>query len=94
LNQIILKALEKDPERRFQTAAQFRDALAGLAPGRSTVAPEQAVGTPPPAAAPEQAVGMPPPAGIWEYRKLLFTGFFTFVVVMMALFALLKIAKP
>jgi serine/threonine protein kinase len=81
LNGIILRALEKDPERRFQTAAQFRDALVGMVPARS-------------APAPEPAVVMPPPPVEWALPKLLFTGFFTFLVVMMALFAILKIARP
>ena len=33
LEQVILKALAKDPSARFQTAAEFRQALAGLGPG-------------------------------------------------------------
>ena len=83
LNQIILMALEKDPARRFQTAAQFREAIdrvAGVAP------------TPQPELVSEIA---PPPAEVevWGGQKLLLTGVFTFVVVVMLFFAFLKIAR-
>ena len=38
LDAILLKALQKDPEARFQSARQFSEALAGLAVAVSTVA--------------------------------------------------------
>jgi serine/threonine protein kinase len=82
LNQVILTALAKDPAHRFQTAMHFRDALdrgAGTAP-----APE-----------PEVVSEMPPPVDVevWGNQRLLLTGVFTFIVVAMVFFALLKIAK-
>ena len=84
LNQIILTALEKDPARRFQTAAQFREAI------------DRVAGVPP-APQPEGVSEMtPPPAEVevWGGQKLLLTGVFTFVVVVMLFFAVLKMAKP
>ena len=83
LNQIILTALEKDPAQRFQTAAQFREAIdrvAGVAP----------------ASQPELVSEMaPPPAEVevWGNQRLLLTAVFTFVVVAMLFFAFLKISR-
>lgn len=50
LEKIILRALEKDPARRFQSAREFRNALNALTP-RETEHPAP----PPPASAPETA---------------------------------------
>jgi eukaryotic-like serine/threonine-protein kinase len=72
LNQIILTALAKDPAQRFQTAAEFRDALASWA------APDQT---------PQLA------AAAWGNQRLLLTGVFTFIVVAMVFFALLKMTR-
>jgi serine/threonine protein kinase len=83
LNQIILTALEKDPAKRFQTAAQFLDAVDRVA----GVAPPQ----------PERISEMArPPAEVevWGSQRLLLTGVFTFVVVVMLFFAFLKMARP
>lgn len=72
LNQIILKALAKDPAQRFQSAAEFGQALAAWAE------PEPA----PRATATE-----------WGNQRLLLTGVFTFIVVAVVFFALLKITR-
>jgi eukaryotic-like serine/threonine-protein kinase len=87
LNQIILTALAKDPDDRFQTAAQFHLALDGLAAVLNPAPPPDRVWeTPPPdaPAAPEARLG---------FRKLLLTGVFTFIVVAMVFLVALKIAK-
>jgi eukaryotic-like serine/threonine-protein kinase len=81
LNQIILTALAKDPADRFETAAQFRQALDGLA----------AVLNPPPP--PDRIWETPPPDTRLGYRKLVLTGVFTFIVVAMVFLVVLKIAK-
>jgi serine/threonine-protein kinase len=81
LSHIILKALAKNPAERFQTAAQFREALERL---------EAAQPAGPLPFVPEAARG----AAGWSSRSLLLTGVFTFIVVVVALLALLKIARP
>jgi serine/threonine-protein kinase len=49
LEQVILRALEKDPARRFQNAHEFRTALNGLLPREPVkTAPEPAKPAPPP----------------------------------------------
>jgi serine/threonine protein kinase len=81
INQIILTALAKDPDHRFQTAAQFRDAL-------------ESVGAAPPAVpAGELPTEMAPYAAGTENHQLLLTGVFTFIVVAVVFFAFLKIAR-
>jgi eukaryotic-like serine/threonine-protein kinase len=87
LNQIILKALAKDPAQRFQTAAQFREAIdhvAGVGPAPQPEAVTQMV--PPTAAEAEVQV--------WGGQRLLLTGVFTFVLVAMLFFVILKMARP
>jgi serine/threonine-protein kinase len=81
LSHIIVKALAKHPAERFQTAAQFREALERLEAAQPT-GPLPFV---PEAARAEQG---------WTSRSLLLTGVFTFIVVVVALLALLKIARP
>jgi serine/threonine-protein kinase len=84
LNQIILTALAKDPAQRFQTAAQFRDAIdrvAGVAPAPQ---PEPVSKTAPP----------PVEVEVWGNERLLLTGLFTFIAVAMLFFLILKMAKP
>ena len=81
LSHVILKALAKHPAERFQTAAQFREALERL---------EAAQPAGPLPFVPEAARG----AQGWTSRSLLLTGVFTFIVVVVALLALLKIARP
>ena len=83
LNQIILTSLAKDPANRFQTAAQFREAL------------ERVLGAPA-VPEPEPAWEMAPrdEVAVWGGQRLLLTGLFTFIVVAMVFFAFLKIARP
>jgi len=81
LSHIIIKALAKEPAERFQTAAQFHEALERL-------------GAAPP---PDPAPFVPEAASVaegWTSRSLLLTGVFTFIVVMVAFLALLKITRP
>jgi serine/threonine protein kinase len=82
LNQIILTALAKDPAHRFQTAAQFHDAL-------------DRVGGAAPAPQPERvsAIAHPAEVEVWGSQRLLLTGLFTFIAVAMLFFVFLKIAK-
>jgi serine/threonine protein kinase len=87
LNQIILKALEKDPAQRFQTAAQFREAIdPGVAPAPQPELVSE-IAPPPPAEAEVEVE-------VWGNQRLLLTGVFTFVVVAMLFFAILKMARP
>jgi len=81
LSHVILKAIEKEPADRFQTAAQFRDALGRLA------APPQPEPTP---VIPET---LPEPEG-WTGRRLVMAGVFTFLLVIVAALALLKLVRP
>jgi len=56
LNEIILRALEKDPARRFQTAEEFRGALAGVLPAEATLPMQSVTPTPvTPRLSPEEA---------------------------------------
>lgn len=81
LSHIILTALAKDPAERFQTAAQFREALQRL----SAAQPAEPLPFEP--ETPHAAEG-------WLNRSLLLTGVFTFIVVVAAFLALLHIARP
>jgi serine/threonine-protein kinase len=83
LNQIILMTLAKNPDDRLQNATQFRDALERLA-GRAPAPPPERIWQAPPA---------PPQAARSMTQRLLLTGVVTFIVVAMAVFAFLKIAK-
>jgi serine/threonine-protein kinase len=81
INQIILTALAKDPDHRFQTATQFRDALESVGAAPRAVPPE------------ELSSEMLPQVAGSENQRLLLTGVFTFIVVAVVFFAFLKIAK-
>ena len=85
LNQIILTALEKDPARRFQTAAQFREALDRLVEVSRAPQPEVISKIASPAEAEVE---------VWGGERLLLTGLFTFIVVAMLFFLFLKMSKP
>jgi serine/threonine-protein kinase len=89
LNQIILKSLEKDPAQRFQTAAQFRDALDGVTGVEPARQPELVSEMAPPSPAEAEVE-----VEVWGGQRLLLTGVFTFVVVAMLFFAFLKLARP
>jgi len=87
LNQIILTALAKDPDKRYRTAALFRAAL-----NQASTAPARPVEMLPTAPASM-------PAGVvaeesWGFERLVFTGLLTFVVVAIAFFAYLKMIRP
>ena len=77
LNDIILMAIEKDRNRRFQSAAAMGVALRSLGAGLGMTVRSQAASfaaTPPPAtpvpqATPEQAWGAPPPAAVPAPRQ-------------------------
>jgi serine/threonine-protein kinase len=81
LSHIILTALAKDPAERFQTAAQFREALERLKGTQPTE---------PLPFFPEAGRG----AEGWTSRRLFLTGVFTFIVIVAAFLALLNIARP
>jgi serine/threonine protein kinase len=81
LSHIIITALSKDPAERFQTAAKFREALGRIGAAQ------------PPELLPLVPETEPAAEG-WASRSLLLTGVFTFLVVVAAFLALLKIARP
>jgi serine/threonine-protein kinase len=76
LNEIILRALEKDPARRFQTAEEFRAALRGVlnepttASASSQVETRGAVSQLAPAPVPLQTVTLPAPTPSAEVAPL------------------------
>lgn len=80
LSDIILTALAKDPAERFQTAAEFREALERL--GAET--PPKPLPFAPEAARAGEG---------WTSRSLFLTGVFTFIVVVVAFLALLKFTR-
>ena len=77
LAQIILTALEKKPDDRFQTARQFRDALESAIPIPETVVVAEAA----------------PTTEKWGLQKLALTGLVTFLVMLAIFFLLLKMSK-
>jgi hypothetical protein len=83
LNQIILTALEKDPTRRFQTAAQFREAIDRLADVPRAPQPEIV-----------SKIAPVDEVEVWGGERLLLTGLFTFIVVAMLFFLFLKMSRP
>src|SRR5437660_111666 len=92
MSQVILTALAKEPEQRFQSADQFRQALNGAASAPSAPAPKP---VPAPALAPAPVVAAAAsPAESWGFEKLLLTGVLTFLVVAVAFFAYLKMIRP
>jgi serine/threonine protein kinase len=97
LEQIILKALAKDPAGRFQTAEEFRAALQTIQPAPANAA--AAVLLPPlkgEAAPPAgQKPGSRSAANVlpsWLTGDLIALGLFTFLIVAIAFFAFLKIS--
>jgi serine/threonine-protein kinase len=101
LNDIILKALAKDPAERFASAEEFHAVLAALnlIPKRESTAAKPA--PPPPAPAPPAV--LPPLAGAagngaravhrWQPTELIAAGAFMFVVITVVVFVLLTIAR-
>ena len=87
LSQVILTAMAKDPDQRFQTAGYFRQAL-------------NSVDLNPPVPEPQPLPGMrplpeaPPPAEPWGFERLVITGVMTFILVAVIFFAYLKIVRP
>jgi serine/threonine protein kinase len=77
LNQIILKALSKEPAQRFQSADEFRDALKGVAANLGTKGATVPLAAPPPSLLPGSPIPqaptmqMPPPrTGAGGHRSL------------------------
>lgn len=102
LDRIILRALEKDPTRRFQTAREFRQSLESLVPAGE--APRQEAVLLPPLAKPATSPDPKPlpteaaPAAEEKVRaglspELIALGAFTFVIVAVAFFAFLAVVK-
>jgi serine/threonine-protein kinase len=97
LEKIIFKAIAKDPEQRFQTAGQFREALMRLRPWLARDAikkslPPLAPKTPAMATKATDSSDTEPlvqPAS-WLSRNLVLAGVFTFFVVAVAFFVLLS----
>ncbi len=104
VDQVLLKALAKDPDARFQTARELREALDGLAPGVAAEVRVAESGRPaapvpdapraelPPLAAPGALLSTPP-ASAWQNRELVALGVFLFLIVAVAFFALLSAGK-
>jgi serine/threonine-protein kinase len=94
LNQIILKALAKDATQRFQTAAEFRDALESLKPSSQRAA-KAAPALPPlgrtgaTAAAAARALVEGPS---WYSPRMILAGVFMFLIVAVAFFAFLRLS--
>jgi serine/threonine protein kinase len=78
---IILTALSKKPDERFQSARQFRDALESLVTIPSAAALEEVPQTPPATV----------PA--WGLQKLVLTGVVTFLVMLAIFFIFFKVSK-
>jgi serine/threonine-protein kinase len=92
ISQVILTALAKQAEHRFQTAAQFRQALEGAGTAPSAPAPKPVpVAAPIPVPVVANAVSASEGSG---FEKLLLTGLLTFLVVAVAFFAYLKSLRP
>ncbi len=99
INDVILKALAKEPLDRHQTAKEFREALEAVAPG-PVVKPVAAVVPAPPVEAPPQ-VSLPPlvrpvpgtPSGAsiasMTTPQMLVAGVFLFLMMLIAFFAVL-----
>ena len=95
LNEIILKALAKDPAERFASAEEFQAALAAL-----NLIPRQE-STPLPA--PEPRAALPPLIGgtrdgapavhLWQPTELIAAGVFMFIVVAVVVLVLLTVGR-
>jgi serine/threonine-protein kinase len=82
LQAVLLKALDKDPQGRFQTAGQFRDALVALA----EPAPTASLAPTPPPGEGRERLAVPKATRVDEYRRDL--GNVLLDVLPVALFAL------
>ena len=100
LNEIILKALAKDPADRFASAEEFQAALAALnliPRQESTVVATAAAPAPAPPAA------LPPLSGVtrdgtvashrWQPSELIAAGVFMFIVVTVVVFVLMTLGR-
>ncbi len=106
LDAIILKALAKDPAQRYQSAKEFRAALASLGMPASNAAEPRAAHAAAPAAVAEKPRALPAmtgsgePASVmalspktWRTPELVAAGVFMFIIVAVAAFTLLSITK-
>jgi eukaryotic-like serine/threonine-protein kinase len=103
LNEIILKALAKDPAERFASAEEFQAALAALhlipIPKQESLTATAA----PPAAAPGPTAALPPLSGVtrdgarashrWQPTELIAAGIFMFIVVTVVVFVLMTLGR-
>jgi serine/threonine-protein kinase len=99
LNEVILRALAKEPLDRYQTAQEFREALERVqppAPAPSGPLKVAETPTPPRPALPPLTpplAGLPAGAAIWTSPQLLAAGIFVFLMMAFAFYAVLTAGR-
>jgi serine/threonine-protein kinase len=98
LNEVILRALAKEPLDRYQTAQEFREALERVQPPAPLpqLQPKAAEMPPPRPALPPltpPVAGLPAGAASWTSPQLLAAGIFVFLMMALAFYAVLTAGR-